>query len=167
MNKKISKLAVSNKNVLFVFDFDGTMLEAKYGKENILGCDSDDGSVLKRDLEKNAYDGVKPLKKVQVLVELLSQNNKTVKVLTKIHNGIEVLNKIDYLNREYPTITKRDFIGVIEYEHKGVVLDYYSNIYDDVVYIDDHLDTLIQIENNFANKKNIHCFHISSLFIDN
>lgn len=167
MNKKISNLAVSKKNVLFLFDFDGTLLEAKYDKDTILGCSNDECDVLKRDLEKNIYVGVKPIKKIQILIDLLNQNNKSVKVLSKIHNSMQVLNKIEYLNKEYPSISKNDFIGVVEYEHKTAILEYYSNIYDEVVYIDDHLDTLIQIENNLANKNNINCFHISSLFIDN
>lgn len=87
--------------------------------------------------------------------------------MTKISNGIEVLNKMKYLYRNYPEIKVGDLVGVINYEHKEVVLRYYATKYDKVVYVDDYLDFLIQLEDNFNDIDNIKCFHVSSLFIDN
>ena len=72
-----------------------------------------------------------------------------------------------YLYRNYPEIKVGDLIGVINYEHKEVVLRHYAEKYDMVVYVDDYLDFLIQLEDNMHDVDNIKCFHISSLFIDN
>lgn len=166
MNNQIQELIVSPKKVLFIFDFDGTMLEAKYGDNTILGCPNNDEEVLKRDLEKCVYDDVKPLRKVQEMVKEIYGNNKSVKVLSRIHNGIEVLNKMKYLYKTYPQIKIEDFIGVIEYNHKEVVLEHFSKIYDEVVYIDDNLEVLIQMENNLLEINNIRYFHVSSIFLD-
>ena len=166
MNPKIQELIASEEKILFIFDFDGTMLEAQYGENTILGCKDDDSETLKRDLEGSAYDNVKPLKRVQKMVRDIYGNNKSVKVLTKIHNSIEVLHKMKYLHHNYPQIKIDDFIGVTQYEQKATVLEYYSKKYDRVVYIDDYLEFILTLEDMFEDIDNIKCFHVSSLFID-
>ncbi|MBE6138810.1 MAG: hypothetical protein E7173_03610 [Firmicutes bacterium] len=166
MNQQIDELIHSKENVLFIFDFDGTMIEAKYDENTVLGCKNQACDALRRNLQVDVYEKTKPLKRTQDMVRTIYLNNKKAKVLSKVSDSIEVLNKMKHLHNNYPQIRIDDFIGVTEYEQKAVVLEYYSQIYDKVVYIDDYLDFLLKLEDTLTDINNIKYFHISSLFLD-
>lgn len=100
MNQEIKNLIKPRQRILFIFDFDGTTLEAKYGKDTILGCSNNDIAILERDLKMCVYNNMKPLSVIQNVVKQIYEYNKSVKVLSRIHNGIDVLNKMKYLYQQ-------------------------------------------------------------------
>ena len=56
MTQQLLDLINSQEHNLFVFDFDGTLVEAKYGKNSILQCRDDDTELLKLSLSTNVYE---------------------------------------------------------------------------------------------------------------
>ena len=169
MNKQLEELTLDN-NVLFVFDFDGTLTEAKFTENGILGCINTDEHLLRRELEYSVYENLKPIPEMQKLVTKLHETGHDIKILTQIHNGIEVLRKASFIQRNFQAIDpNKDLIGVIAPEHKTIALSFFCDRYKKIVYIDDTLSTLINLDEHrlktVSTLDNLYCFHTSSIFI--
>ena len=166
MTQQLLDLINSQEHNLFVFDFDGTLVEAKYGKNSILQCRDDDTELLKLSLSTNVYEHSKSLQLTKDLVYVLKDKNYDVKILTRIHNGIEMLQKSNFVKGNYKCLNANtDVIGVFHEDDKLTVLKFYEEQYDNIIYIDDTLATLIKMEESGL-VSNLHCFHVSSVYVE-
>lgn len=170
MNNLLDYL-INKGNGKFIFDMDGTITEARFETQNsnslrILECENTENALLLKEYEQDTYKNIKVVQPVIKLFKQLLVNKCKVGVLTLVHNGFEVFHKEDCLNRIFPELSAREYmIGVFNSEHKFEILQYISTYENFVVYVDDSLNTLIDIEAKCKQKgvNNIYCFHISSI----
>lgn len=165
MDKVFEELLEAD-NTLFIFDFDGTLIECRYGSGHlcILGVINEDANLLIRDLTKNVYKEKSPIAPIYKIVEKINNSGRGIKVLTQIHNGMELMHKMEWV--EYHDICEgKDVIGVINSNDKLAVLEFYCKKYDNVVYIDDNVAALILFEEHMKSYgiNNCNFYHVSSL----
>lgn len=157
----LSKDKNSNKTV-FVFDFDGTLAEARWCIGGLSEHTRVPDGLLTVHLMKNPYDNLKFIPSMTTLVQNLYNNGKNVRVLTHIHSGIEQMRKVDLLKDQFEKFNPYDCMGVVAQEHKLNVLAHLSTQFETVIYVDDDLQFLFKVEKELPNIK---CFHTSSMFV--
>ena len=151
------------KNKTVFIDFDGTLCEYRYfnhlsGKSVDPNDKGYGGQSLSELLFKN-YDDVRPLKTMQKL--LADVNPDKIYILGAIITYNEIKTKLIWLKKHFPFIKESNIIFVADLNIKAEVLKEYSKKlkinYEDMIFIDDNLGTLREVE-----EQGIPAYHITS-----
>lgn len=164
MNKDFKAL-LGQKGLLFVFDMDGVITEARWGKDSVLSPVGADLKITNH-LEKDFYKKVKHVQPITKLIKGLDDD--CVRVLSKVSNSVESIQKIKCLNKIFKRSSTDWFVGAKDDSEKLEVLIYWAQQFKGVVYVDDNLESLIFLETEIAKRgiEEIKLFHVSSLFVE-
>ena len=171
MNNYLQKLI--QHGAIVIFDMDGTITEARFSPNDetrILNCNNDDGSLILRNYRSNIYENIAVIPQTKAVINDLIMENRKFYVLSQVHDGIEVVQKIELLDKVFPNFNAKDyFIGTINSEQKQKILKEMAenNAGIDIVYVDDSLSFLIESEAKMSEEgiENVHFFHISSVLV--
>ena len=162
MNAKLCELLNEKEKSLFIFDIDGVMYEAFFGK-HYLSVNSD--SVLRHYLKGNdVYSDIRPIKISHDLVKTIDKSKHNFLFLTRMLSSMDYMQKINKLENDLDFVEGKDIIGVVSEKDKIEVIRFYSKLYKNVVYIDDNLETALQVDS--LSELNVYGFHVSSLFVN-
>ena len=135
------------KDKYVFFDVDGTLAEYRYN-DRVNGGNDWGGQTWEDLFFGNVFVSNRPLKTMVKLIEQLDPDR--VFVLGAITTNHEIDEKYEWFEKYYPTIKRENVIFVAHPSIKVIALEEYSkklNIpKEDIVFIDDKLDTLRQTE---------------------
>lgn len=166
MNKELEKIideAINGKDVAFVFDFDGVIIEARYNQE--------DKSYISRFdwFEENFgvdISKARLIEPVYILITKLLKYNIKVFSLSYCHTEEEAGYKKDLMHKVFNGFKAENMIASDSNKGKVQYIESLMKTHELVVFIEDTLDNLIMVERKRYNKElldNVQCFHISSL----
>ncbi len=162
---------------LILLDFDGTLATPVFtGKKGaILGNHQNTFFYnMMEHLNSDPYKKQEPFKAMVKKVKALAENEEnTFGVLSTCGMGsVEIFSKLDFLEKYYPGINWKDnFYGVISTAKKADMLKLLANMkdYNEVYYVDDNLESLIDIEalmpEHLLDEK-ISLFHVTTFVND-
>lgn len=139
--------------MILVFDMDGTLTEPWYGEKSPIFYQDEKDTVL-RSLISNTYEYVKPLPYVEKFLESCNKYYKgkvQFKVLTRIMNGKEYMDKVKYIKKTFPN-TNFEVYGAISEDDKIIYLESLGTN-SKVIYFDDTVATICkanQVDNVFG-----------------
>lgn len=151
--------------VCMIFDMDGTLTEPWFGVESPDFYKDERDAVL-RSSQGNTYEFVQPLPYVEEFLSACEHSalaRVDFKCLTRIVNGKEYLDKVDYLKITFPN-TNFEVLGAISEEDKLIYLEQIANSgkYSKVFYFDDTIGTLNQV-GNLVTDTFILCCHSTAM----
>lgn len=158
MNKYLQEL-MKDPNTPIVFDYDGTLFEARWFVKQISIMDGSDEALLEAMKEEECLYS-EPIPYMRNFVSHKT-NTKNLFVMSKIHNDIEFENKTDEIHQYYPKISKLYWAKSLE--DKIRQLESILDTYGEFIYIDDNLEDLLVMERHFKNPEKCHFFHMSSI----
>ncbi len=154
--------------MILLFDMDGTLTEPWYGK-NLPHFYANPTDVVTRSTISNTYQYVRVLPHIPKFLESaksffdLLDIPLELGVVSRIVNGKEYLDKVDYLTRELG-FESENIYGAISEEDKLTWIEYKAN-QDEVIYFDDTISTLNKISANVNAKNHVMVVHAMSLLV--
>ena len=160
MNKYLQELMKSSETPI-VFDYDGTLFEARWFVKQISIMENTDEALLKA-MEDEECLYSEPIAYMRNFVSHRTNTNNLF-ALSHIHNVIEFEFKCEQLHTYYPKLSKLYWAKSAEDKIKHLEEIYEK--YGEFIYIDDNLENLLDFERHFNNPEKCHFFHTSSIFV--
>lgn len=155
----------------YIFDFDGTIALAKFTDENgsILNCQNTPENISFRNCTQNIYDKNPGIKIIIENIKNLLEKGEKIVVLSKASDSLEYEYKKKWLSEKIAPVGLLDnnfsLICTGTTQAKLGIIRFLS-IKDKILYIDDNLESLIEIEEFVKKNHNVFGFvdlkHIST-----